>query len=360
MGNVTIKIIAQKAGVSEPTVSRVLNSKSKVTKLSHQRVLKIAKKLNYQPNHFAASLKTGKTNCIGISALTAHASFMTRFNDPYLGSVYSGIGEVLSRANNVKLIFHEVNQQSQSMEMAQKKMVDGMIFILFSKSLEDFEQIKSAVLRKISIPYVVIHSDQLDLSYNNVGTDFIQGGLTVTKHLINHGYQSIGCVTRPQPMPSFVANIFKGYQKALAFHHLRCDETMMMTATDTTIPAGYGLAERWLQSQRPLPRALVVLDNLICLGMLKKFREAGVRVPEDIALVTFEDEYPVFDDFFEVTAVVQPGIEKGRRAAELLLAAIDQPPGAIEARQIIVEPYLRVKKSCGCEKIADCGVRIAD
>jgi DNA-binding LacI/PurR family transcriptional regulator len=195
---------------------------------------------------------------------------------------------------------------------------------------------------------VVIHSNQEPQPYTNVGTDMVRGGYNITEHLINHGYTSIGCIDRPRPMPSFVENIFKGYRQALAAHHLVYDEIMVFTAAELTIPGGYGLAERWLKEKHPLPRALLALDDLVCLGVLKKFREAGVRVPEDIALASFEDEHPWFDDLIDLTTMVQPGREKGRKAAELLLAAIDRPKDA--AQQIVVEPYLKLRKSCGCSQ----------
>jgi LacI family transcriptional regulator len=348
MKSVTMIDIAKKAGISRKYVSGIINNNNSiwVSEATRERVLNIAKELKFQPNQFARSLKTGKTNCIGISTLTAGSSFLKQFNNPYLGSVYSGIGDQLGDSN-IKLIFQEVNSRSESIDLAQTKMVDGLIFVLFAEAMDYFEQIKTEVLQYLKVPYVVIHSLQDDMGCNSIGLDCIKGGYRMVEHLLQHGYSSIGCVKDQGRIP-FVENVYLGFQKALAGHNVPLDENMVFVTDGTDIQVGYRLAEQLLQEKHPLPRALFVLDDFICYGMIKKFQEAGVRVPEDIALVAFEDEYLELDNIFEVTALVQPGKEKGRQAAKLLLNLINSPEKYKELQQVILEPRLAIRKTCGC------------
>ena len=118
-----MKEIAIRAGISRPNVSKILNNKPvMVSTGTREKVLQIARELNYTPNYFARTLKTGKTNCIGVSILTNGRDFFTRFNDNYLSNVYSGLGAAI-KANAIKMLFHEVNEHKESMELANKRMV---------------------------------------------------------------------------------------------------------------------------------------------------------------------------------------------------------------------------------------------
>jgi LacI family transcriptional regulator len=343
-----MKHIAQKAGVARQTVSKVINKKDvDISPATREKIMNLVKELNFHTNHYASSLKTGRTNCIGISTLTGGTGHLGHFNDPYLGSVYSGIGQVVENASSdIKLLFHKVNYRNESLELAQKKMVDGLIFVLFVEAMENIEKIKAEVLPHIHIPYVCIHSLQQDLGCHNVGLDCRQGGDTITEHLVQHGYTSIGCV-KPPKTKMFMENLYQGYQQALTRHALSGDN-LVFTAPGTDIKTGYELAGRLLQEKRPLPRALFVLHDFVCFGMIRKFREAGLRVPEDIALVTFEDEYQELGNVDEVTALIQPGLEKGRKATEMLLDLIHtaETPGP---RQLILDLPLVVRKTCGCK-----------
>jgi LacI family transcriptional regulator len=339
--------IARRAGVTQSTVSRILNKKEDmVSEITRQRVLTIARELKYQPNHYARSLKSGKTQCIGITTLTRTTRFMQLFEQVYLGLTYSGIGEAVS-GENYRLIFQDVSRQENIIAMAQNKMVDGLIFITFSEAIEKYEQLRKDYLSSLKVPYVIIHSIERDFGPQSVGLTTARAGFMATEHFIQaHQITEIGCV-RPNVPVSHCDDLVKGYQEALAHYNLPVRDELVFVSSDYGEESGQQLAEQ-LVNGRKLPRALFVADDSIARGMLMKFNQAGVRVPQDVALIGFGDEEPAYNSFCGLTCVRQPARAKGYEAGKLLLTLVNNPEEREKEHRIILEPSLVVRKTCGC------------
>jgi LacI family transcriptional regulator len=138
MARVTLKIIAKKAGISYPNVSKIINNKPVfVSQENREKVLAIARELNYSPNQFAQSLKTGRTNIIGFSTGTVNITSL--FQDPYLSNVCTGVADALAQ-HKYKLIFHYFPRvaEGQSPDIATNQTVDGLIFSLFAHAVDIF------------------------------------------------------------------------------------------------------------------------------------------------------------------------------------------------------------------------------
>jgi LacI family transcriptional regulator len=351
---ISMKTIAEKAGVSRPTVSEILNHKPnragsvRISNATREKVIKIARELNFQPNYFAQSLKTGKTHIIGVTTMSGT---LQQFNNPYIGHVYKGIGNNFL-ASDYKLIFQNFDELSRS-DMLRKwvsgGLVDGLILLLFSYEWEYFKKDKLAALQETGIPLVVIHSNQEDLGIPAVGTDCIRGGRTAVLHLIGHGYETIGFVGYKGYL-AHCDNLLAGYKQAMRENGWALAEDFIYLSDGMGLEDGYRLAADLITGGKKLPRALVVAEEKIALGMIKRFGEAGVRIPEVIALIGFGNLYHEALDVTGLTVITQPAEEKGKMAAALLTLLIDQEKPVLDVNLHIIEPKLMIRTSCGCKK----------
>jgi DNA-binding LacI/PurR family transcriptional regulator len=183
MNKMTMSEVAKKAGISQTTVSMVLNNKQiMIRDETREKILSIARQYNYQPNHFARSLKAGKTNFIGITSGGGENSDLANFSVPYSALVYQGITDYFT-GKNFKLLFDQFNRIAHpGLELAQTNTVDGLIFLLFSSYLESFVQRQLPLAKKMNVPFVIIHSVSSDFDCPAVGLDALRSGFLAAEH----------------------------------------------------------------------------------------------------------------------------------------------------------------------------------
>lgn len=346
MIQVTMEDIAKKAGVSRHTVSKVLNNREcYVGQQTRQKVLSVVKELNYQPNYFARSLKEGKTNIIGITTISNNIGV---FEQHYPANIYSGISRFFSD-KDYKLIFHNFKQSGSVYpyeELTRTRMVDGIILLLFARDLEVFRKNRVvAQLKAAGMPLVVIHSLTEDFGCPAVGLDTRYGGYLATRHLLEHGYQEVGFIGFKR-MDWQQRDYIAGYRQALAEGRIKENGEFTYTATGAGSEDGYRLASDLLEQEKHLPRALVVFTDEVAFGMIAAFREAGVRVPEDIALTSFRNDNHAALLLTGLTTVHEPAQDKGYKAAEMLLKMLDDPKK--KPKPFFFKPKLIKRTSCGC------------
>jgi LacI family transcriptional regulator len=350
MGKVTLSEIARRAGISTPSVSMILNKKPyAVTTETRERVFRIARELDYQPNYFARSLRSRRTDIIGISGIWKN--FTGLFSQPYLLEVFDGIRGHLNR-HNKKIVFQEFGQEDifdQSFKLAKSKMIDGVIFVLFSGEIKNFMEEQVRQFKEAKIAFVLIHSLQEPLAFPNIGLDCVQGGFMATEHLIQHGYRTIGCVKIPS-QHKHSENLFTGYQAALRNYNVPFDSSFVYECESLTIQQGYQIGRAILDKKGDRPCSLFVTDDLLAYGMIKKFNEKGIRVPQDIALISFGDYANPYHELLstKLTTIRQPGREKGEKAAEVLLSILEHPDNMEIELAKIFTPSLTIRESCGC------------
>jgi len=354
MKKITMTQIARLAGVSQPVVSSVINNSpyNRPSPQTREKILKIIRKYNFQPNLTAQSLKKGKTNSIGVT--TGGANFVRVFAHPYMSRIYAGIAAGLENTN-YRLVFCHFKQivtSTDALQLASSRFADGIIYILLSVYLKQFKKDKIVEeYNKLGIPYVIIHSLQQDLGANSIGLDCVYGGMVATEHLIQHGYADqggIGFVQVNSNIPH-INNLFKGYKKALKKHNIKFKAKFVYLAHGFHYSAGEEVVKQILQN-KVLPRALLVSGSGLTFTLMKGLKKAGINVPDDIAIVGF-DEYPMAE-FVEpqITYIEQPAFQKGREATLLLLKLIE----AKEKRKkesnlnVYLKPRLIIGKSCGC------------
>lgn len=343
---ITMDDIAREAGVSRQTVSEVLNNKKTfASEATREKVHAIAKKLNYQPNYFAQTLKKGRTDIIGVAS---GDKLLWGIRHPYTVSVYDGIADFFQRTD-YKFLFHHYHGEAgtdQSLELARTRIVDGMIYIVSSERIPRFLETQVPLLLELGIPLVMVHSTQDKYGFDAVGLNGARGGQIVAGHLLEHGYDTIGCV-RPAWRNTFIENVIEGFTGFLKARGFAYTGRFEFEYQGNGAEDGEKLAHRLLEDKTPLPRSLFVSHDAIAYGMMKRFARAGIRVPDDLAVIGFGDLIPQRFITTDLTTLDQPGYEKGKKAGQLLVERLQGTAGP-EPRNLLLDPPLVVRKSCGC------------
>ena len=305
--------VARRAGVATSSASRALSHGRGVSDETRRRVLEAARELDYQPNLLAKSLRRGATQSIG---------FVVRdISNPLLAEIALGAELVLREAGHGMLLTNSEGEPSLDAEhirMLAQRRVDGL---LLSLSDEAFGPMV-AELRQLSVPFVTIDRHvRFPGQYGSVVCDHAGAIRVVVDHLIGLGHRRIGLTGGP-------STLLPGRECAVALHASCAEAGAESVVFDGhyTREAGYAGARTLLAAAEP-PTALIVSSNLMLPGALRAVREAGLRIPHDVSLVTF-DHHPLLDFIDPPIAVVsrQP-LVVGREAAALILRMMaGEPP----------------------------------
>ncbi len=327
-GQVTIKDIARKANVSYATVSRALNGKRGVREETRRRILRIAAELAYTPNAIARGLVKRQTQTLGL--------VIPDITNPFYPEVARGIEEGAAAAGYSVFLCNtnwERRREAQYLSLLAEKRVDGVILAPVEESAWEIETAVSTAL-------VYVSTAPLDTRHSFVVIDNVRGGYLAAEHLIGAGYRSFGFVGSPED-PIAVGGRLEGFRQALQEHGLALPERFVQLG-DFRQQTGYNIIRRMIAAG-DCPRAVFAENDLLALGVIQGAREAGLRVPQELAVIGFDD-IP-FAGFPEVrlTTISQPKYEMGRRAVELLLGRISAP--AQPSQRIFLEPQLVVRGS---------------
>jgi LacI family transcriptional regulator len=174
------------------------------------------------------------------------------------------------------------------------------------------------------------------------------GAQAATEHLIGHGYTSIGFVNLPTITP-IIEDMQAGFKQALQKHGLTANQDHIYTLPETEPgQQGYALADQLIAAKQKLPRALLVTDEIAARGMMARFKEAGLAIPEDLAIISSGDSSQRAFDADGLTRIEQPVREKGMRAAEKMIHLINNPQDLDKPESVILKPTLESGSSCGC------------
>lgn len=346
MPTVTLKTIAKKCGVSEAAVSRVLNNKgdweSKGTK---EKILAAAKSLNYRPNYFARSLTQGRTNCIGLMGSLNFAHLNYPYNSDLAASVEDALA-TLSSDYSLNLFGANHNQTyEKSIELIKKGMVDGLLLIVLSGDLPMFEEKMKPILDECRVPFVVMHSLSRDLPFNNVGVDSSRAGYLAAEHLVSRGYRDIGFYSIYTHTPQ-IQEVINGFKKGLEDNGRAWDDKMVLKPVAGQ-PDGnsYSTIYRTIMEMKNPPRAIFAPTETQAIGIYQALQDRRVKIPEETALVLFNDALPVmyFED--KITAVRHPIKEKAQAAVTMLLDILSGKKSRERVYQETMKPWLEVRKS---------------
>lgn len=328
----TLKEIAKITGVNKSTVSRALNSKVGVSEEKRSEILKIANDLGYIPDESAKVLSGKNAKTIGI--------ILSEIDCNYYASVVGTIEMKLKERGYSLLIgqsgFKYENELHYLRLFIQKK-VDGIIFDLYNTDsfIQNFDEIK----KSINVPIVFIETSLNMPAYDVIEIDGRYGMSLAVEHLVKCGFTRIGLVSEFLSSRLHIA----GFEDMMKKAGLPVDRNMIKTGKERLELGGY-LRMNELIAQGSLPDAVVISYDTMALGALKALNEHGIRVPEDISLISFDNIRE--SSYFSVplTTVAPPVIDMSEMAVRILLDRIEKS-GVSFSQHISLKPNLMVRNS---------------
>ncbi len=331
----TLEEIGRLAGVSRATVSRVVNKHETVTPDLRERVEKVIAETGFQPNLAARSLASQRSNILG---LIIPSIAQTLFTDPYFPVLIQGITQACNQRDHTLslFVFYSPGEQQRIYQRAtQSGLVDGLIV-----TSDQIHDPLLDMLHKRQMPFVYVGRPATIEGTNFVDVDNVGGAQVATNHLIRQGCERIAHIGGPLDTNVGLDRL-EGYRIALQERARPVDEALIVSG-DFTEDSGY-TAMRKLLSQRP--DAVFVASDTMAVGAIEAIREMGLRVPDDIAIVSFDDLSPAETANPPLTTIHQPVLQTGKLAVETLLDVLEV--GAEPSRHIILPTKLVIRASCG-------------
>jgi LacI family transcriptional regulator len=309
----SIKRVAEVAGVSVGTVSHVITGSVPVSEPLRIKVQAAIRKLNYHPNHVARSLKTSKTRTVGI--------IIPDLTIPFFPRMISG-AEAAASKRDYSLIAVNSNddgeRQKNLLSLLRSQCVEGILFVM-AASPTPASQI--SLIIDAGIPIVCLDRIPDRVAVDSVSLEDQDAAEMGVRHLLDVGHRRIVLVTGPMALKNERRRL-QGYRRALEQAGIAVDENLIWQGK-LRPPEVAAMCRDKLSACKPLPDAVFCTNGPTALGVLRAFRDCGVRTPEDVAFATF-DELTV-DDLFSpsITTIVQPAYDIGFRASEMLLDRIE-------------------------------------
>ena len=319
----TLEMVAEAAGVSRATVSRVVNGSTKVSPAILASVTAAIDKLNYVPNRAARSLASRQTQAV---ALVVPEDMTRFFGDPYFAAVVQGITRRLDESDyTLNLMVASSDPKHKTMRYLRSGNVDGALIISHHAGDEFVADLETMM----PVVFGGRPSSDADTGAYFVDVDNAAGADTGTRHLVNLGRRRIGSITGPVDMPAGIDRL-TGFRRTLEQAGLATDA---VESADFTA-AGAASATRRLLERCPDIDALFVASDLMATGVIDVLRERGRAVPADIALVAFDDSPAATAGSVRLTTVSQPSEEMGFAMADMLLRLLAGDP-AVPHRTIM-------------------------
>ncbi len=323
---ITIKDIAQRAGVSYATVSRALNGRPDVSEATRQRVFELAREMGYQPNAIARSLVKQKSQIIAV--------IVPDVSNPFFADITMAVNEAADAAGYTTMIcntgWDPVKEQEKLRIMVEQR-VEGII-------LKPTAFIKPGSLESLNLPLVLLwHAMEDNLSYIEV--DHEAGSHLALLHLLDQGYRRIAYIGGSESSPANQIRLVT-YQKTLAAEGLELDEKLISYGPFLQ-ESGYTRLAGLMQSAQP-PDAVFCGSDIIAMGALQYAREKAIRVPQDLAIMGFDDITCASLPLVGLSTVSQPRDKLGQAAFTCLMQEINAYPKRTKQR-LLVQPELKAR-----------------
>jgi LacI family transcriptional regulator len=327
----TIFDVAKKAGVSYGTVSRVINDSPHVKSETRERVIQAMDDLGYVANKQARILAGGRSRTIGV--------LVPDLGTGYVGEIMRGIDAELSLSNLDLVLYttHRIaNKEANYIANLAKGVVEGLLLLLPRNPVDN---IGSLIQR--NFPFVLIDHHGTGRDCPAVGATNWQGAYNATEYLIKLGHTRIGFITGSMDMGCSVDRL-EGYRSALRTHHLPESKELIFTGTFEQ-PDGYAGASAFLDLPNP-PSAILASNDVMAFGVMDAVRNCGLRIPDDISVVGFDDIPQASLTRPALTTVNQPLEKMGRVATQILLDLLNEPEKKVKRIELPTE--LIIRDSC--------------
>jgi LacI family transcriptional regulator len=328
---VTIRDVARRANVSQATAARAMGGYGYVSDDRRRRVEQAAQELGYRPNSIARALVSGTTKTIGL--------VVGDIENPFFATLARGVADVVEAEGYTLLLANSdenAEREHHAVEAFRTRLVDGVIIAPVSGS-------DSAYLRQTDWPFVCVDRSVRGVDVDTITVTNERGARDGVEHLLSLGHRRIGVVTDTAEIPS-TAQRLRGYRSALRRTGVIVDDALVSVAARSTLAGGHAAALELL-SRPDRVHAVFTTSNLMTAGTVRALTDLGLRMPDDVALVAFDDLEWTTIVQPPITVVAQPVLELGTMAGRRILARLagDSSP----AQKIRLPTQLIVRGSCG-------------
>ena len=337
VADLTLEDIAKKAGVSRSTVSRVVNRQPDVRDSVRERVLAVIEETGFHPNAAARTLASQRSFTIGLVLPKGVGAF---FSDPYFPILTQGIAQGCNQNDFTLGLFILDSSEDEDRtfpRISRKGLLDGILVQAGSNGDGLIERLVRA-----DIPCVILGRPMNPVDVNYIDVENRKAAKQAVDHLLSLGKKRIAILLGPV-LSTVSMDRKSGYLDAISASGIPLDESLMIS-TEFSETGGY-LSMKQLLAQQP--DAVFAASDALAYGAIRAIREEGLRVPEDIAVVGFDDlpVSPHTTKEIHLTTIHQPVLEFGIKAVELLIDRIEN--GCVPAKQVVVETQLVVRDTCG-------------
>ncbi|PWC20064.1 transcriptional regulator RbsR [Brenneria roseae subsp. roseae] len=326
-----MKDVARLAGVSTSTVSHVINNNRFVSDAIREKVMKAVEELNYAPSALARSLKINQTRTIGM--------LLTASNNPFYAEVVRGVERCCyERGYSLILCNTEGDwaRMSRNLETLLQKRVDGVLLMC----TESHRPSPEMVSRYPSIPMVMMDWAPFEGVIDVIKDNSLLGGEMATNYLISRGYRKIACIAGPQDKTS-AYNRLEGYRQAMKHAGLSVPDEYEIFG-DFEFETGYQAMQRLLTLEEK-PEAVFACNDAMAVGVYRALYQAGLSIPQDVAVIGYDDIDLARYMSPSLTTIHQPKDELGELAVDTLLYRLEHPD--TEPNVLVLTPELMVRES---------------
>jgi len=330
----TLKDIANILEISTAAVSKALQDDSRISAKTKEAVKKVAKELNYQPNHLASALRKGKSNLVGV--------IVPRTNSNFFSSVVQSMEEVLNK-DGYNIIITQSNEsykkECDSIDALLFTQVDGIIASMANETIEldYYQKIKSR-----GIPLILFDRGENDLNVDYIGIDDYASSHMIVEHLVEQGCERIAHIGGYQRTRIF-NNRIRGYKDAIKEHGLPSDDELLLESSLTQEDGRLKMEQ--LLSLNKRPDAVYIAGDYAALGALQVLKENDIDVPKEIALVGFGNEPFTAMVSPPISSVEQHSTQIGKLAAQTFLEHMKAPEVKQTLNKKILDAELIVRDS---------------
>ena len=340
MKKTSLADIAKALNVSKALVSIVLNGKGNdhgINEDTQKRVHAKAKELNYKPNAIARGLRTGRSNTLGL--------IVADISNVFYAKICRAIEEKAHEKGYHLMISsseEKPDREEELIRVLRERQVDGLIITTTQMDQKEILQLK-----KEKFPFVLIDRQLPEVDTNYVVVDNYGGAFEVVEHLINLGFKRIGHLTISPAHLSTLKDRTRGYKDALVKHGLKVEDSLIREVPFDDVREGVRREMKELVSPPNSVDAVFVANNNLAINALICLKEMELRIPQDVAMVVFDDIEMFRFVHPPITAVAQPIEEIGYQALEMLLQKINEKGKSDENSHVVLNPELIIRRSCG-------------
>jgi len=328
MKYITLKMVAERAGVSVNTASRAINNKSDINEETKKRVLKVAQELGYVRNATAVALRTKKTGTLGV--------VIADNRNPFYAEVLNGIEEA-AREKNYHIILantqRDYQKEEEAINLLLAKRVDGLLITPVQDRNDDIKKLIEA-----NIPFVIVGRDFKNIEVDAVYNDEVKGGFLATEYLIKKGHKRVALINGFLHKSPAKGRL-EGYKKVLKKYGIPFDDALV-TIGDIDVKDGYERTKQLLEKNLDFT-AIFAYNDMMAFGAMQAVKEKGLRIPEDIGLVGYDD--------ILFSSLISPSLstirlkkqELGAESVRLLLSRINGNRKKIKKVMLGVELQIR-------------------